>query len=955
MADLQANQFREFFQALHARQPFPWQEILAEQVCTGEWPEVIHLPTASGKTACLDIALFALALRDSGAARRIFFVVDRRVVVNEAYLRMCEVRKKLTEALRANEGGVLREVAERLRGLVRGNHKQQEKGDDDAPVLVSEMRGGAFRDESWVRNPLQPTVITSTVDQVGSRLLFRGYGVSPNSWPLHAGLIANDALIFLDEAHCSRAFAQTLKRIEKYRGAEWASQPIPAPFHFVEMTATPGRKAEPEKIFRLTDNDHKIDTLQKRLQATKFTRLIEANGRKDDTAKLVGGLVKQAVELAKATDARRVAVFANRVKTAKQTYNQLQQTVGGSGARVELVIGSMRAVDRDDLYENKLKKLKSDTPRKANDPRTFVVSTQCLEVGADLDFDVMVSECASIDALQQRFGRLDRLGDFGRAQGAIVIGSWQIDPKQPDAVYGKALSKTWEWLKCLAGESNEINMGIESRAGDPLTVNEQLDTAGEVGLRLAGEDAPVLLPAHVDMLVQTNPAPEPSPLVGLFLHGPKRGVADVQVVWRSDLEDAQTEDEEIEIVKLCPPSSRETMPVSITVFKKWFAGEKNAIDQESDIEAGIEENEIRQQRDIHVLAWDGDKSEIIRKVNKIRPGQTLVLRASLKGWDELGFITESMPIDVGDRAAFAIRNSVSLRLHPEIMKDWYQTPSLHSLVDYVNKDDAAQVEVDKRLREYWKELEQEPEEESKLWPYKFVSNLDKLHRPQIDAYPGRKIAYVLRARQAKVKQTNGGQVFLEDHLAHVEHAVVAMACGLEGHLRDTLRHSARFHDYGKVDVRFQAWLRGGDHMAARFTPKPIAKSGNDALQKQKTAGLPEGFRHELLSLMFAEKSPEMHGPMRDLMLHLVAAHHGCCRPFAPVVLDEAPEGVSYGGLSICKHERMERAPHLLDSGIADRFWRLTARYGWWGLAYFEALLRLADWQASREEAAEVSD
>src|SRR6476661_7917306 len=97
MIKLQATDFRQFFYELHGKNPFPWQEALAEKVCSSNWPEVIDLPTASGKTACIDIALFAMAVRGTEVPRRIFFVVDRRVVVNEAYLRMQEIQGKLRD------------------------------------------------------------------------------------------------------------------------------------------------------------------------------------------------------------------------------------------------------------------------------------------------------------------------------------------------------------------------------------------------------------------------------------------------------------------------------------------------------------------------------------------------------------------------------------------------------------------------------------------------------------------------------------------------------------------------------------------------------------------------------------------------------------------------------------------------------------------------------------------
>ena len=936
MDDVKAGDFGQFFFDLHGYEPFPWQEALAKKVCAGNWPEVIDLPTASGKTACIDIALFSLAVRGGEMPRRIFFVVDRRVVVSEAFLRMCGIRKKLEEAT----AGVLKAAARKLRILARG----------DDPLHVYEMRGGAFRDETWVRNPLQPTVVASTVDQVGSRLLFRGYGVSENSWPLHAGLIGNDALIILDEAHCSRAFGQTLQRIEQYRGASWASDPIRTPFRFVEMTATPSRTTTEVAAFSITDQDRGKEKMQLRLQASKPTRLVEVKGRKDDFGKLADELISQALDAATAVEAKRVAIFVNRVRTAKLVYERLLERA--KEATVELVIGRMRAVDRDDLYEQKLKKLKSGTTREAGDPLTFVVSTQCLEVGADLDFDVVITECASIDALQQRFGRLDRLGEFGRALGVIVTGSWQLNPTQPDPVYGNALSKTAEWLKSIGGETAEVNMGIESREGEQQTVAEQLKSIDSSDLRLLGEDAPILLPAHVDAFVQTSPVPEPDPIVELFLHGPKRSVPDVQVVWRADLNGVKP-GEWKEIVSLCPPSTRETMAVQIYTFKKWFAGEKNANDKESDLSTGLEEQEPKQMRNLCALVWRGEETgKPIEKSSEVKPGQTLILPASAGGWNELGYIPEGALIDVGDQAAFGVRNSVCLRLHPEVMTEWRQTEGLRAVVEYAGKGGAEQDEMEDLLQVYSVELEGM----GKPWPHAFLDQLRDLERKRLNTYPEEEDRYILEARKPrKPEKKSKDGLLLDAHLRHVVSTVGRMAAELGGGLGEALESAAGFHDYGKIDVRYQAWLRGGDLLAARYAPKPIAKSGNYPVGRQESVGLPKGFRHELLSLMFAEKSDDIHGDERDLILHLVASHHGRCRPFAPVILDDGAECVAYGGISICKQERAENAPHGLDRGVADRFWKLTERYGWWGLAYLEALLRLADWRASRNDGTEVSE
>jgi CRISPR-associated endonuclease/helicase Cas3 len=97
-------------------------------------------------------------------------------------------------------------------------------------------------------------------------------------------------------------------------------------------------------------------------------------------------------------------------------------------------------------------------------------------------------------------------------------------------------------------------------------------------------------------------------------------------------------------------------------------------------------------------------------------------------------------------------------------------------------------------------------------------------------------------------------------------------------------------------------------------------------------------------------------PDLDLVLHLVASHHGECRPFAPVVVDSAPIKISLAGHSSSVFGKIDFSEvpsnpelHRLDSPLADRFWTLVAKYGWQELCWLEAVLRLADHRASEEE------
>lgn len=915
--------FEGFFEAVWDKKPFPWQKRLAELAVRGEWPGSIGLPTAAGKTALIDIALYALAMRSPMAARRIFFVVDRRVIVDAAAERAEKMAKRLCEASPASQLGG---IAQALRDL----------GGGPEPLIVATLRGGIHRDDSWIDSPLQPTVICSTVDQVGSSLLFRAYGASEYARPIRAGLAACDSMIILDEAHTSQPFAETLGWIDKYRG--WAEQALELPFTVVEMSATP-RSGE---AFGEDDEDRANPILKRRWEAEKRARLVVEEvkageeARSGEFARLTEGLVREARAM-RDHGAKVVGVIANRVATARSVYESLKDETGCDAI---LLTGRARSYDRDRIWEACEPRIGLDREADSERP-VFVIATQCIEVGADIDFSALVTEVTSLDALEQRFGRLNRDGRRELADAVIVAQKDQTGANYDDPVYGRTLGVVWKWLK-----KHEVKIG-RTRKFIPMGVlrlrQAIRQTENYTELVMPRKSAPVLMPAHEDLLCQTSPEPAVSPEPSLFLHGPESGPADVQVVWRADLS-KDRRDLWRDVVAICPPSAAEGISLPIWAVRKWLAmGDAADI---PDIEGEREEQTKSRNTRGPVLDWRGaDETGDPVDGSQIRPGATIVVPSRYGGCDEWGWdpASASLVSDIGDQVRLLMGRPM-LRLHPELVKGWNDPVLAQRLGAAVSVQDvraALKGPFAEGVREWVRDAA------SAIAKSRVVRLIES---PDEDEDDWAAVAGKGTFEQASVGASYTTEVRLQPHLKGCRDLAGRFAGELPETLRATVARAAALHDIGKADPRFQAWLRGGNPVNAS---ELIAKSRRAvqnwaAIERaRRLAGYPKGGRHELMSVALLDEHPEeFSGLDFDLLLHLIGSHHGRCRPFAPVVEEGAnPIAVSYDGWTAPSDRGLDSA----GSGICDRFWRLTRRYGWFGLAYLETLVRLADWRESEAE------
>jgi CRISPR-associated endonuclease/helicase Cas3 len=909
-----------------------------------------------------------------------------------------------------------------------------------------------YRDGSWAESPTQPTICLSTVDQVGSRLLFRGYGVSPYQRAVHAGLVGNDSLILVDEAHLSRPFIETLKAVEFYRSERWAEKHLETPFQVVVMSATAGRAAEavgpmqneerrrPLALALDPETDKNPDIcpeLVLRLNAKKLARLDESSEEE-----FVATVVKHAIALsegeAKLKSADVVGVVVNRVRTARAVADLLRERFRADRPLVEgesedgaldvvLLTGRIRPYDRDALVGRLLPFVKATANGERTDygrpapPRgkLFVVATQTVEVGADFSFDALVTELAPIDALRQRFGRLDRLG-FRKESRAVIVRNKDADKEDP--IYGEAPTEVWkklkEWEKA-SRKRKEVDFGIESMDGLLRRVKDSDTLCSPV------VTAPVMMPSHVDDWAQTTIPPVPDPNPELFLHGPSSGPPDVSVVWRADLPGdlLRSAADARRLVALVPPVSMEALSVPVWQARAWLAavaGRQGGARPEgyeaapdfTDLEGEPEPEEDTRRavrRAAPFLRWRGPErggkegkgrgkgkadEETIGSADPddIRPGDTIVVPSRYGGCDRFGWNPECSEevADVADDCSWRARRRPVLRVHlPSCVQrvalaawgvppDEAGRPAAEGLAEAARpgaSDDGPDPRsVLAALRSAIIQTEwlarAAGDRRARAVPYPDDSGvviLLPVQRPGNDAEPELEGP---ADDEGNSFIGTGDRVPLGHHCEQVRQRSERFCSllGLPEEITAALRRAANLHDAGKADPRFQLWLYGGEAEAARDQFALIAKSSAEwrnaaAVEaSRRRAGWPKGGRHEALSVLLVRNNPVAIAGLSEaeLMIHLVGTHHGRGRPLWPVEMEEEPSswaeqpppvrcGLHGVEMSSPMEIRPEAALAPLHAGWVDSFWRMVTRFGWWGLAYLEALLVLADHAQSRAE------
>lgn len=975
MSDLD---FPAAFQALTGQTPFAWQRRLFERFATGELPDAVDVPTGLGKTKVMALWLIARAL-GAKLPRRLVYVVDRRAVVDQA----TDEATGLAEHLPSWLASLAPEDASRVRqrlGLI------SPAGD----LPVSTLRGQFLDNRKWLESPAATAIVVGTVDMIGSRLLFEGYGVSRGMRPAHAGLIGADSLVVLDEAHLVPPFEALMRQA----AAMGRLAPVPA-MHVMSLSAT-GRE-QGGAVFRLKlgdeGEDHADERAMARLSATKRLWLMADAGPKN----IAQRLADQAWSFGEG--GRRVIIFCNSRTTAQAVEIALTKrqretkTLKGAGLTA-LLVGERRYRERERLRGDGTDENPGDPIFRSFFPGTelaeaaavgrpaFLIATSAGEVGVDVDADDLVCDLVTWERMVQRFGRVNRRAEPGEARIAVIPVADETEAedeiKADRLTVLKAPFLSGEWPAAPAmGPQNAASPEaiLISKDASPGTLAALKNSALKDALEAATTPEPLRPPltrATLDAWSLTSLKNHSGrPKVEPWLRGWIDKEPQTTVLWRRIFplrkgEEHVTDDLRA-FFEAAPPHMSETleapswrvadllrerakrMSKGVAAFED-VAEEATSDDEEeaADADAGdpdvtttaaaAAERETTHRPVVVVLGRDG-AIERVQTIDTFRDqdakrlaarlaGRTIVLDARIGGLDALGLLSNAWPTKIGD-----------------------PLPDSSDMQDQTRWGDRLLEASGKRVRWDTPDGEGDGEELSSGWfpfPFSWRLNPDRSDSPviRIDAWKPDGVD--------PIEPALGREQLLRDHHKRARAAAgrIATALSLPDDLRQVLETVAAFHDAGKARSIWQIYARNADWTRDANEHPPLAKFSKRSHWRRLLIGNVV-YRHEFGSLCdaLADIAPPglevEHAAVRalplhflDLALHLLTAHHGDARP-AIAAAEQRADG--------CDTDALAREAAL-------RFARLQRQWGPWGLAWWEVLLRAADWAASREnDARDIGD
>lgn len=933
--------FADGFMKLSGHPPFGWQSRLFRDCFVhGEVPPALDIPTGLGKTSVIVVWLLALAWQVGKGGmrlpRRLVYVVDRRTVVDQA----TDVAEGSREALKtAAAGSIAAQIRDRLNKLC------IDPADEASPLAISTLRGERADNREWQADPARPTIIVGTVDMMGSRLLFSGYGVSRRMRPFHAGLLGQDTLLIHDEAHLSEPFGKLIHSIEKVQ----QTQKVPHPLRAMELSATQ-RGQDATAAFTLTEEDKAEDLVDERLRAVKRLRFEEAP---DDKGAAIAKMVELALQYK--DERKRVLVYVRSPGDAREIADRL--TKATASTRVALLTGIIRGYERDALAETFLfKGFRSNPNRAAPAATEYLVATSAGEVGIDLDADHLVCDLTTLDSMIQRLGRVNRLGGKDREADVLVVEWPKKDRKDgEDSELDKRIATTKATLVSLPKRNGAYDASPESLRALAARTDAFAPMPRTVGL------TDILIDNWALTRVKDLPG---RPMPERWLHGVEAGEPDLYVAWREEVNElvecvTREKKQGLRIVEKLydkhPILARERLRGPLSEVNRELERISKRKPKAGESEQGdSDERETPQPIQAILLPANGDPvvgalSDLLEREAAL-PNATIVLPPVAGGLDGRGMLASEAryepertpPYDVADDRNAATEDE-GLRFRILLRRMEGEGWSAHAIGRAIDiPEDLAETlrgarsgrEAARSVREYFAK-------------HFAVAEKALLVLEWDDEGEPAKVLYLLSTRRAMATTqddpaASARQQDLDDHLiwAESEAESIVERTGLKAEapaIAEAVVIAARWHDRGKDRPEWQKAIgnppprKGGDG-----TWKPWAKSGQRGFDDSACGS----YRHEFGSLREAAEAQTIRiHPERDLILHLIAAHHGWARPHFEQDQWDIADGVT------------EEENAAMATETMRRFARLQRRFGHWGLAWLESLMRAADYAASGRLAA----